>query len=93
MQRLLGARTFDFVVVTDRSLLLYSTGFFTRRARRLVYTSRLDRIFVTTDDVTRGHRLRVTARQANPILVELRASDRATNFAEELGARARGEAP
>src|SRR5712671_5294929 len=42
LHRLLAARTFDFAVLTDRNLFLFSTGFFSRRPRRRVYSSRLD---------------------------------------------------
>jgi len=88
---LLGARTLDFAVLTDRSLLLYSTGFFTRRPRRPVYASRLDRIFVADAPARLGRRLRVTSRQAHPLLIELRRKAQATDFADALVARVRAE--
>lgn len=92
LHRLLAARTFDFAVLTDRSLFLFSTGFFTRRARRRVYSSRLDRLNVSNHVVRRGRRLRITSRDAQPLWLELQGKrDRTTNFADALVARARAE--
>jgi hypothetical protein len=94
LHRLLAARTLDFAVVTERSLVLFSTGFFTRRARRRVYASRFERIFVVDDVVARGRRrLRITSRDAKPLWFELDASDRSANFATELTARAKAAQP
>jgi hypothetical protein len=94
LHRLLAARTLDFAVVTDRSLILFSTGFFTRRPRRRVYDSRFERIFVVDDTVPRGRRrLRVTSRDAKPLWFELDASDRAATFADELIARSKAAQP
>jgi hypothetical protein len=91
LHRLLAARTYDFAVLTNTELFLFSTGFFTRRPRRRVYTSQLSRVHVAIRDVPRGRRLRISSRNAHPLWIELRTSDRATTFAEELVARARGE--
>jgi hypothetical protein len=92
--RLLAARTLDFAVVTERSLSLFSTGFFTRRPRRRVYNSRFGRIFVTADVVARGRRrVRITSRNARPLWFELDASDRAVAFVAELTARAKSFQP
>ena len=94
LHRLLAARTLDFAVVTDHSLQLFSTGFFTRRARRRVYNSRFERIFVANDEVRRGRRrLRVSSRNAKPLWFELDASARAVTFADELITRARADQP
>jgi hypothetical protein len=94
LHRLLAARTLDFAVVTNQSLQLYSTGFFTRRARRRVYNSRFERLFVADDEVRRGRRrLRVTSRTAKPLWFELDASERAITFADELIDRARTDQP
>jgi hypothetical protein len=93
LHRLLAARTFDFAVLTDRSLFLFSTGFFTRRPRRRVYSSRLDRLNVSNHAVGRsGRRLRITARDAHPLWLELQGNrDRTATFADALVARARAE--
>ena len=93
LHRLLAARTFDFAVLTDRSLFLFSTGFFTRRARRRVYSSRLDRLNVSNHVVRRGgRRLRITSRDAQPLWLELQGNrDRTANFADAVVARARAE--
>lgn len=91
LHRLLAARTLDFAVLTDRNLILFSTGFFTRRARRRVYTSLLERITVTDDQVRKGRRLRVMSRQAHPLWFELKKSEQADAFADALIARLRTE--
>jgi hypothetical protein len=91
---MLAARTLDFGVVTDRSLQLYSTGFFTRRPRRRVYSSRFERIFVAHDDGRHGRRrLRISSRSTAPLWFELDASERAAEFARALLARARSQEP
>jgi len=92
LHRLLAARTLDFAVLTDRSLSLFSTGFFTRRPRRRVYNSRFERIFVADDAVARRRRrrrLRITSRDAKPLWLVLDGSDRAGAFAVELATRAK----
>ena len=88
---LFSARTLDFAVLTDRSLLLYSTGFFSRRPRRPVYASRIDRVLVTDQRVRRGRRLRVASRQAHPLRIELRGTARSNTFADALVARGRSD--
>ena len=96
LHRLLAARTLDFAVVTDRSLSLFSTGFFTRRPRRRVYNSRFERIFVADDAVARRRRrrrLRITSRDAKPLWLELDGSGRAGAFAAELTTRAKTSQP
>jgi hypothetical protein len=91
LHRLVAARTYDFAVLTNIELFLFSTGFFTRRPRRRVYTSPLSRVHVSNHDVPRGRRLRISSRTAHPLWIELRTSDRASKFADELVTRARGE--
>lgn len=92
LHTLLAARTLDFGVVTDQSLQLFSTGFFTRRPRRRVYTSRFERIFVASDDTRNGRRrLRISSRSTAPLWLELDASARAARFADALTERARSE--
>jgi hypothetical protein len=91
LHRLLAARTFDFAVVTDQNLFLFSTGFFTRRPRRRVYSSHLDRINASDHVGPRGRRLRITSRNARPLWLELRVSDRAMIFADALVARAHAD--
>ena len=91
LHRLLAARTFDFAVLTDRNLFLFSTGFFSRRPWRRVYSSRLDRINVSDDVLPRGRRLRITSRTADPLWIELPVSDRTTAFADALVAHAHAD--
>ncbi len=91
LHRLLAARTFDFAVLTDRNLFLFSTGFFSRRPRRRVYSSRLDRINVSDHVLPRGRRLRITSRNAHPLWLELPVSHRTTAFADALVAHAHAD--
>ena len=69
---LLAARHRDFVVLTDRRLLLYSCGFFTRRPRRCVFDEPLRGLNV--DDIGgRGARLthlRLSGWRGRPLRVD-----------------------
>ena len=49
-----AARHRDFAVVTDRRLMLWSCGFFTRRPRRRVLTDRRDDLTVNGPEIPRG---------------------------------------
>ncbi len=93
LHRLLAARTFDCAVVTDRSLLLFSIGFFTRHPRRRVYSASLDAISVIDDDVSSGRRLRVHAGDSRALWIELNATSRSVEFADLLVARTRSAQP
>jgi hypothetical protein len=89
--RLLAARTLDFAVLTETDLFLYSSGFFTRRPRHLVYAADLDRTWVSDHPVAGGRRLSIQAGPGRPLRIELADTDRANTFADELLASARGE--
>jgi hypothetical protein len=89
--RLFAARTLDFAVLTETDLFLYSSGFFTRRARRLVYAADLDHVGVADQRVRHGRRLLVKADNGRALRLELRASARASHFADELIASAVGQ--
>lgn len=65
-----GARTRDFAVLTDRRLMLWSTGFFTRNPRRRVLTDRLDDLAVEDIGRTPRRRLRVRASARRPLRFE-----------------------
>jgi hypothetical protein len=94
MHTVFAARTFDFVVCTDDRLVLYSTGFFTRRPRRKVYEMTFDRLRVEPRQAKRGQakrgshlRLRTTGHR--PLLFDMGTKARNTAFATELLARTR----
>jgi hypothetical protein len=88
--RLLAARTFDFAVLTERDLSLFSTGFFTRRPRRIVYTAALDDVRVVEQGVPSGRRLSIRSDdQPRRLRIELNGSPRASAFADALLARVR----
>lgn len=71
LHRLLAARTRDFAVLTDRRLLLFSSGFFTHRPRRRVLADRLDEAVVTDRGSRPGRCLRLEAPAHRPLRIEL----------------------
>jgi hypothetical protein len=77
----LAARTLDFAVLTTHSLFLVTTGFFTRRPRRCVYSARLTDLVAARAIVPNGRRLRITADQGVTLRIELRATERGKMFA------------
>jgi hypothetical protein len=88
--RLLAARTLDFAVLTERDLSLFSTGFFTRHPRRLVYTTALDDARVVEQTVPRGLRLSIRiGHETRRLRIELPLDPRARAFADALLARVR----
>ena len=91
IHRLLAARTLDFAVLTDDTLTLVSTGFFSRRPRRRVYCAELHELTVADDVVPKGRRLRLSSGTGHDLWLELGADARATAFADSLVARTRRE--
>jgi hypothetical protein len=87
LHNVFAARTLDFVVCTDDRLVLYSTGFFTRRPRRKVYEMTFDRLHVETRPARRGSHLRVSSGEHRPLLLDLGGKARNTTFAAQLLAR------
>lgn len=90
LHRLLAARTRDFAVLTDRRLLLFSSGFFTHHPRRRVLADRLDEMVVTPCGSRPGRGLRVEARTHRPLRIEVGAGERDQAFARTLLERAAG---
>jgi hypothetical protein len=72
---LLAARYRDFVVVTDRRLVLFSCGFFSRRPRRAVFDERLPRVLVEDVGTPAGRHLRVTVAAGRPLRFDLASKD------------------
>jgi len=68
--RLLAVRYRDFVVLTDRTLMCWSTGFLTRRPRRRVLCERLEECAVEPVG-RRGRSLRVRAFARRPLRFDL----------------------
>src|SRR5262249_46485198 len=60
LNKVVAARPLDFVVCTEHDLVLFSTGFFSRRPRRRVYASGFDRLRVSVRQAKRGHELVVS---------------------------------
>ena len=95
----LAARFRDDAVVTDRRLMVWACGWWTRRARRRVLAHRLDEIVVTnvadTGDGT-VRRLRIDHRRRPPIVLDIDRTDESQRFARALlraGAPATTTAP
>src|SRR5262249_11391623 len=89
LHTLLAARTLDFVVLTDDHLLVFSTGFFSRRPRRRVHQIPLDRLFAAERNATRGRRLAVWTRGRRPMLIEMRRAPGNDRIADAILARVR----
>lgn len=93
----LAARTYDFVVVTEQELLLVSTGFFSRRPRRLVFAALLQVLRVLDTGSARGRRLRIERPRQKPLRIDLRG-DRvsflvATTLLQQTGFHGDGTNP
>jgi hypothetical protein len=84
MRVVFASRTFDYAVLTDQHLYLVSTGFFSRRPRRRVYASMLDRLHASERQAKRGRRLRLSSREHRPLILEMRRNARSNTFADLL---------
>ena len=85
---LLAARTRDFAVLTDRRLMLWSTGFFTRRPRRRLLADRLDEVTVTRIPLD-GRRLIISSRGHRRLRLDLAATAQGQRFADDVVRRVR----
>ena len=81
---LLAARTLDFVVLTEDDLLVFSTGFFTRRPRRRVYELPLDRLLGEERTSARSRRLAIRTRGHRGLLIEMRRNARNDEVADQI---------
>jgi hypothetical protein len=91
LQRL-APRWRDVGVVTDRRLLLFSVGQFTRRPRRRVLADRLDELSLTDIGAQPGRRVRCARPGRAPMLLELGTDPWSRRLAQELQDRA-GKTP
>ena len=91
MTRVIAARTLDYLAVTNHRCFFFTTGFFTRRPRRCVYNTPLDRLSVTEREAKRGRHLRVSSPDHRTLLIDLRANPRSDAFADRLLALTGGE--
>jgi hypothetical protein len=89
---LFAARTLDFAVLSTDALRLVTTGFFTRRPRRIVYEVPLDEVQVELLPARRGIDLRLTSRMHRPLRLQMRRHERAARFTDALAARTRKDA-
>jgi hypothetical protein len=85
---LLSVRNRDYAVVTDRRLMLWSAGFFTRRPRRRVLAERLDEVTVESTSRDPGRRMACSRAGRRPLLLELGKDARSDRFSIELRDRA-----
>jgi hypothetical protein len=86
LPRPLAARTSDFVVIADDRLVLYSTGFFTRRPRRRVFDESLERLEVLEERRGRGRHVRVNRHFSRrpPLLFDFSSRARNTPLVTQL---------
>jgi hypothetical protein len=84
-----ASRTLDFTVLTEKHLYLVSMGFFSRLPRRRVYVITHDRLRIEECPARSGRRLRLTADEHRPLMLEMRGTARNRAFADELLARTR----
>jgi hypothetical protein len=83
MQRF-APRWRDVAVVTDRRLLLFGVGHFTRRPRRRVLADRLDELTLADIGTHPGHGLRCSRPGRGDMLLELGGDEWSRNFVQEL---------
>jgi hypothetical protein len=88
LNKVIAARTLDFVVCTEHDLVLFSTGFFTRRPRRRVYASSFDRLRVSVRQAKRGHELVVSSLDHRPLVFQMRKTERSAALVDALTAHA-----
>jgi hypothetical protein len=77
---LLASRNRDFAVVTDRRLMLWSAGTFTRRPRRRVLAERLDEVTIESVSRDPGRRVACSRAGRRPLLLELGKDERSDRF-------------
>jgi hypothetical protein len=74
----------DVAVVTDRRLLLFGVGHFTRRPRRRVLADRLDELTLGDVGTHPGRGLRCSRPGRGDMLLELGADEWSRHFVQEL---------
>ena len=77
----------DVAVITDRRLLLFGVGHFTRRPRRRVLADRLDELAVADVGVHAGRGLRCSRPGRSPMLLELGSDAWSRKVGQELQER------
>jgi hypothetical protein len=85
---LLALRNRDFAVVTNRRLMLWSTGFFTRRPKRRVLSDRLDELSIASTSRDPGRRMACSRVGRPALLLELGKDPQSDHFSIELRDRA-----
>jgi hypothetical protein len=85
-----AARWRDVVVVTDRRLLLFGVGHFTRHPRRLMLADLLENLTVTDVGVHPGRGLRCSRSGRPPVLIELGDDAWSRKVGLEVETRAQG---
>jgi hypothetical protein len=81
---LFASRNRDYVAVTDRRLMLWSAGFFSRRPRRRVLAERLDAVTVESVSRDPGRQLAVHRPGRRALLLEFGKDDRSDKFSLAL---------
>jgi hypothetical protein len=88
LNKLVAARTLDFVVCTEHDLVLFSTGFLSRRPRRRVYSMDFDRLRISVRQAKFGRELLVSSPQHRPLVFQMRTSERSAALQAALVERA-----
>jgi hypothetical protein len=88
-----AARWRDVAVVTDRRLLLFGVGHFTRRPRRRVLADRLDELALADIGPHPGRGLRCSRPGRPAMLLELGSDPWSRKFVQELQERVGNTAP
>jgi hypothetical protein len=89
----LAPRWRDVVVLTDRRLLLFGVGYFSRRPRRRVLADRLDELALADIGTHPGRGLRCARPGRAPMLLELGTDPWSRKLSQELQDRAGREDP
>jgi hypothetical protein len=93
----LAARTYDYIVVTEHDLLIISTGFFSRRPRRLVFAAPIAALRVNDNGSAPGHILRVYRARQKTLRFEMRGDRHSvavcTTLLRQVGLRPGEAAP
>ena len=93
LRAVFAARTYDYVILTDRQLYLVTTGFFTRKPRRVVFATALERLRITERPQKRGRFLQVVSVGQHPHVIQLRGNRRNKLLADEMLEATAQEAP
>jgi hypothetical protein len=79
-----AARALHYLVLTDRRLMLWSCGFFTRLPQRRTFTQRLDEVRVHNVSARKGRSIVIESYRHRPLRFDLRDDEVGNRFIERL---------